>query len=136
MKKGFTLLELIVVIVIIGILATLGFTQYSMVVERGRAAEGLSILGLIRKAEIAYNLENGTYTINITQLSVSVPTSCTSTHYFWYTLHNDGTWRAEADRCTSRGKSPNWSAPGYCNVINFDSGTLQYNGCGGNGPGG
>jgi prepilin-type N-terminal cleavage/methylation domain-containing protein len=38
-KKGFTLLELIVVIVIIGVLATLGLTQYASMVERGRSAE-------------------------------------------------------------------------------------------------
>ena len=32
MKRGFTLLELVVVILIVGVLATLGFTQYGRMV--------------------------------------------------------------------------------------------------------
>lgn len=47
MKKGFTLLELIIVIIIIGILATLGLTQYARMVERGRGAEARQLLGNI-----------------------------------------------------------------------------------------
>jgi len=62
---GFTLLELIVVIVIIGILGTLGFAQYQNVIEKSRTAEGVGILGLIRKAQEAYHLEYNKYT-NIT----------------------------------------------------------------------
>ncbi|MBU0547795.1 MAG: prepilin-type N-terminal cleavage/methylation domain-containing protein, partial [Candidatus Omnitrophica bacterium] len=37
MRKGFTLIELIVVIIIVGILASVGMTQYTKVVEKGRA---------------------------------------------------------------------------------------------------
>jgi len=33
MKQGFTLIELIVVIIIVGILASVGMTQYTKVVE-------------------------------------------------------------------------------------------------------
>ena len=59
MRKGFTLIELIVVIIIVGILASVGMTQYTKVVEKGRAAEARLILGSLRTAEVAENIENG-----------------------------------------------------------------------------
>jgi type IV pilus assembly protein PilE len=105
MKKGFTLLELIVVIIIIGILGTIGFTQYTKVVEKGRSAEAKVILGQIRSSEEAYKLENGDYTATLANLAVETPTSCTSSHYFSYTT-TDAV--ATATRCTADGKTPDY----------------------------
>ena len=61
-RKGFTLLELVVVVIILGILATLGFTQYTKMVEKGRTAEAKMILGQIRTAQVAYNQQFGGFT--------------------------------------------------------------------------
>jgi len=105
LKKGFTLLELIIVIIILGVLATLGMTQYTKVVEKGRTAEARMILGQLRTAQRAYNLERGSYA-DIANLSVEAPTSCTSTHFFNYSCSSsNGT--CTAYRCTSGGKTPN-----------------------------
>ncbi len=60
-QRGFTLLELIVVIIIIGILATLGIIQYNGVIENAKRAEAWVLLGAVRKAQTAYYLENGYY---------------------------------------------------------------------------
>ena len=102
--KGFTLLELIVVIIILGILATLGFTQYTKMVEKGRTAEARVVLGQLRSAQVAYYQEYGAYTATIGNLAVEVPATCTSTHYFSYAT--DAT-TATATRCTGSGKTPN-----------------------------
>jgi prepilin-type N-terminal cleavage/methylation domain-containing protein len=104
MKKGFTLLELIVVIVIIGILATLGFTQYVKIVERGRTAEAKTNLGQIRSAQFAYYLEYGAYAAALTSLIVDSPTACAATHWFSFAT---GATTSTATRCTASGKSPN-----------------------------
>lgn len=116
MKKGFTLLELIVVIIILGILATLGFTQYTKVVEKGRTAEAKAILGNIRSAQEAYKLDYGAYTGTIGALSAEVPTTCTTTHYFSY---NTTTTEATATRCASGGKVPQGPSTQYTITLTY-----------------
>ncbi|TBR15250.1 prepilin-type N-terminal cleavage/methylation domain-containing protein [bacterium] len=108
MRKGFTLIELIVVIIIVGILAMIGFSQYSKVVEKGRTAEAKSVLGSLRTAEAAYSLENGAYTATITNLPVEAPTACVTTHYYSYSANAAGLLTAA--RCTAGGKTPNATA--------------------------
>ncbi|MFZ2356813.1 MAG: prepilin-type N-terminal cleavage/methylation domain-containing protein [Candidatus Omnitrophota bacterium] len=112
MRKGFTLLELIIVIIIIGVLATLGFTQYTKVVEKGRAAEARAILGTLRTAENAYFQEFGVYTATVTELGLELPSAaCLTTHYFSYVC--DAAGMCTATRCIAGGKTPNAAAPGY-----------------------
>jgi len=107
MKKGFTLLELIVVIIIIGILATLGFAQYAKTIERARGTEAKVILGQIRQSEEGYYLEYAAYTTDITALAVNAPTGCTTTHYFSYSTAGTAAGIGTAVRCTTGGKTPN-----------------------------
>jgi type IV pilus assembly protein PilE len=110
MKKAFTLLEIIVVLLIIGIIATLGFTQYTRVIEKGRTAEGKSNLGTIRTMAVSYYQENGSYPDNNYLANVlGLPTtSCNTNYYFRYGI-NSATGAATAYRCTSGGKQPNSS---------------------------
>lgn len=44
---GFTMLEMITVVVIIGVLATMGFSQYSVFIEKSHGAEANGVLNLI-----------------------------------------------------------------------------------------
>lgn len=75
MKKGFTLMELIIVVIIIGILAMIGLPQYFKVTERGKAAEAFTTLGVLRNAQIRFASEgNGTTAATIGELDVTIPT--------------------------------------------------------------
>jgi prepilin-type N-terminal cleavage/methylation domain-containing protein len=123
MNKGFTLLELVVVIIIIGILATLGFTQYGKVIEKGRIAEARMVLGAIRSAQEAYKQEHGDYTTTAGDLAVTFPTSCSTTHYFSYSVTNT---TGTATRCESGGKSPNIvNASAYSVSLEYVSGNFS-----------
>ncbi len=114
--KSFTLIELIVVIIIVGILAAVGLTQYSKTVEKGRGAEARMIIGQIRTLAYQYRLEKGTLTgmtvadVNIGTGEDQIPSVCRSSHYFRYTITigppPDPALYIYAYRCNGGGKSP------------------------------
>jgi prepilin-type N-terminal cleavage/methylation domain-containing protein len=64
MKKGFTLLEFLIVVVVIAVLATLAVPQYIKAVERSKQGKARHALALIAQAEKMYRGDNDIY-INV-----------------------------------------------------------------------
>ena len=61
-KHGFTLVELMIVVAIIGVLAVIAGTAYRRYMDSGRTAEAMAMLGEIRAKEEAYRAEFSSYT--------------------------------------------------------------------------
>ena len=127
MKKSFTLIEILVAIVIIGVLASLGILHYHGVTERARGNEARRIIGALRKACAAYYLQNGN-TSGCTNRNLGVGNNpneipwggnCRNTHYFTYCVGGGSGDKANflAWRCQSNGKRPN--APSSSEIWNL-----------------
>ena len=78
-KKAFTLLELLVVVLIIGILATVALPQYQKAVLKSRAAAIMPILDMLTKGEEIYYLNKGEGTLDARELDIQLPGTCVST---------------------------------------------------------
>ncbi|MBC7869078.1 prepilin-type N-terminal cleavage/methylation domain-containing protein [Candidatus Saccharibacteria bacterium] len=63
-RRGFTIVELLIVIVVIGILAAISIVAYSGIQDRARYSSYRSDIGNINKAIMLYAVDNGAYPTN------------------------------------------------------------------------
>lgn len=73
MKKGFTLVELMVVIVIIGILAALAIPRFLGATNKSKAAEFKPVLKQLYTLQEAYAQENNTFSTDLAAISFEAP---------------------------------------------------------------
>src|SRR5947209_6186951 len=71
-RKGFTLVELAVVIVVIGVLAAFGVPRFIKSVERTKASEAFAYLSAVRAAQERYHAHQGTYCSTMSDLEIKV----------------------------------------------------------------
>ena len=60
-QQGFTLIEIMLVIVIMGILLAVAYPSYLSALRKGRRAEGISALTAIQQAQERYRANNANY---------------------------------------------------------------------------
>ena len=66
---GFTMVELMITVIVIGIMVTIAIPNYARSVERGRCSFAMNMLKSIRSAAILYFRENQTFsTMNLADL--------------------------------------------------------------------
>lgn len=70
---GFTLLELLVVVLIIGILAAIAYPQYEIAIMKSKMNTALPLMRAIKEANERYYMNNGKYTDDLGLLDVDLP---------------------------------------------------------------
>ena len=72
-KQGFTLLELLVVVLIIGILAGIALPQYKKAVDKSTAAQGISVIKSVWQSIENYYLLHNDFPTSFNDLDVEIP---------------------------------------------------------------
>ncbi|MCP2500501.1 MAG: prepilin-type N-terminal cleavage/methylation domain-containing protein [Deltaproteobacteria bacterium] len=67
-RRGFTLIEITIVLLLIGILATLAVSTYRNMVNKARMTQAKTVLGHLTKTEATYFSDHDRYTDNVTLL--------------------------------------------------------------------
>ena len=89
--KGFTLVELMIVIAVVGLLAAVAFPAYQSQIEKARLTDGQSLLSRVMQAQERHHTEELSYVTDLTLLGFDDATDVES---------EEGYYTAAASVCT------------------------------------
>jgi type IV pilus assembly protein PilE len=123
-QKGFTLIELMIVVAVIGILASIAMPAYTNYIKKGKAAEGTSNLADLRIKAEQFFQDNRTYAgINCTPAESKYFTySCTAAD------GSGATGNASGYLIKATGKAAEGMTGFYYTVNQANAKTSQYDG--------
>ena len=91
-QKGFTLIELMIVVAIIGILAAIAIPAYQDYTIRSQVTEGLNLAAAVKASVAEYYAQNGVWPLSLTQLGMDpTPGNAPSGKYVDQVLVANGT---------------------------------------------
>lgn len=90
-QKGFTLIELMITVAIVGILAAVALPAYQDYLIRGQVSEAFTEYEGIKASEIEYHAQNGTWPSDLTQIGINVLPAGKYSNYNVTTTNNNGT---------------------------------------------
>ena len=104
-RRGFSLVELAVVVIIIGVLAAFGVPRFRDSVERAKASEAFAFLSAIRSAQERYQARSGIYAVKLGDLDIQM----SPPKYFKDSAGVAITAETAIDTSASVEKNPTWT---------------------------
>ena len=108
-SRGFTLIEVMIVVVIVGVLLAIAVPGYQSSMEKGRRSDAKSALLDVANRQEQFMLDRGTYTLDMTQLGLDAdPYISEDEHYSVDAAVCDG---GAITRCFALTATPRSSSP-------------------------
>lgn len=126
-QQGFTLIELMIVVIVVAILASIAIPNYLEQSRKGRRADAVQAVGDLQLKLESWRAENPSYAECPNCVSGNYPTIANSTHYdvdvvadaAGYTITASPTGKQDGDRCgdlvATRNDKPAWNGDEDCN---------------------
>lgn len=95
-ERGFTLIEVMIVVTIIGILLAVGLPSYQNSIQKGRRSDAISALLEVANRQEQHMLDRSTYTTDMSELSYDDA---------GFAVSEEGFYRVVAEACPDDGGS-------------------------------
>ncbi len=112
---GFTLIELLVVIIIIGILSAIALPSFLNQANKAKQSEAKTYVGSMNRAQQAYYLENGRFTITNAELGLGI--QATTPNYSYSITQVANTVASNGSVATNKATARGAALKGYAGVV-------------------
>ena len=127
---GFTLIELMIAVAVVGLLLAVALPSFLDSIRKGRRSEAFSALATLQQAQERHRGNNATYAATVTALNVTTPTAPSGYYALSIAAPTATGYELTADS-TSTGANSSQRNDGACAKlgVQVNGGTILYGSC-------